>query len=95
MLPKKFYLQNDEKRKQLLLKVKLYTITYDYTLNPYYAEYIKESFDKWGNVIDVLGIMKLTGYDIDEVKYNFHKLMSVHYIDTKKITSYKIIDINH
>ena len=67
MLPKKFYKNNNKKIKELLSKVKLYTITYDYILNPYYGEYIKESFDKWGNIVDVLGFMKLSGLENDEV----------------------------
>ena len=94
MLPKKFYLQNDKKRKQLLLKVKLYTITYDYILNPYYGDYIKESFDKWGNIVDVLGIMRLSGYEKDEVEYNFRQIMKTKYIETKKIKSFTISDIS-
>lgn len=93
MLPKKFYEQNIKKRKKILSKVKLYTITYDYTLNPYFAEYVKESYDKFGNIIDVLGLMELTGYDKDEVEYNFHELMKILYILPKKIDSYQIINI--
>lgn len=94
MLPKKFYKENNKKRKELLSKVKLYTITYDYILNPYYAEYIKESFDKWGNIVDILGIMKITGYEKDEVEYNFSQIMKRNYIETKKIKSFNILDIS-
>ena len=94
MLPKKFYKENNKKRKELLSKVKLYTITYDYILNPYYAEYIKESFDKWGNIVDILGIMKITGYEKDEVEYNFYQIMKRNYIETKKIKSFNILEIS-
>ena len=94
MLPKKFYKNNNKKIKELLSKVKLYTITYDYILNPYYGEYIKESFDKWGNIVDVLGIMKLSGYEKYEVEHNFRQIMKTKYIETKKIKSFTISDIS-
>ena len=95
MLPKTFYKKNIEKRNEVSSKVKLYTITYDYTLNTYFGEYIKESYNKFGNVIDNLGLMKLTGYSKDEVEYNFHQLMKIYYILPKKINEYCITDITH
>lgn len=95
MLPKTFYKQNIDNRKKISSKVKLYTITYDYSLNPYFGEYIKESYDRLGNVIDNLGLMKLTGYSKDEVEYNFHQLMKMYYILPKKINEYSITDITH
>ncbi len=95
MLPKQFQKQNISKRNKLLSQLKMYTITYEYELNPFYAQYIKDSYEKLGTIVDVLGVMKLTGYDKDEVEYNFHQLMSIHYKNTKKITSYSIIEITH
>ena len=95
MLPKTFYKKNIEKRKEISSKVKLYTITYDYTLNPYFGEYVKENYNKFGNIISNLGLMKLTGYSKDEVEYNFHQLMKMYYILPKKITEYSITDITH
>tara|TARA_Y100001937_G_C6952638_1_gene255337 strand:+ start:89 stop:379 length:291 start_codon:yes stop_codon:yes gene_type:complete len=95
MLPKTFYKQNIKNKNDISSKVKLYTITYDYTLNPYFGEYIKESYNKFGNVIDNLGLMKLTGYSKDEVEYNFHQLMKMYYILPKKISEYEIKEITH
>ena len=74
--------------------MKLYTITYDYDLTKYYAEYVKESYNRWGNVVDYLGIMKLTGYNIEESEFNFIQLIKFNYIDTHKISRYKILDIS-
>ena len=95
MLPKMFYKENNKKRKKLLSEVKLYTINYDYVLNPYYAEYIKESYDVWGNVVDILGTIKMTGYSKEEVEYNFYQIMNRDYIGTKKIKSFTITNISH
>ena len=95
MLPKTFYKQNIKNKNEISSKVKLYTIKYDYTLNPYFSEYIKESYDRFGNVISNLGLMKLTGYSKDEVEYNFHQLMKMYYILPKKINEYSITDITH
>jgi len=95
MLPKTFYKQNIKNKNEISSKVKLYTIKYDYTLNPYFGEYIKESYDRFGNVISNLGLMKLTGYSKDEVEYNFHQLMKMYYILPKKINEYSITDITH
>ena len=83
------------KRKEIISKVKLYTITYDYVLNPYFGEYVKESYDRFGNIISDLGLMKLTGYSSDEVEHNFHQLMKMYYVLPKKISEYKIIEITH
>jgi len=94
MLPKSFQKQNIDNKNKLVSTLKLYTITYDYELSKYYGEYIKESYNKWGNIVDNLGIMKLTGYSIDEVEFNFHQLMSIHYIDTHKIMSCFITNIS-
>jgi len=93
MLPKKFYLQNIEKRKKILSNMRLFTITYDYQLNPYYAEYIKESYERWGNIVDYIGVLQLTGYDEEEVIFNFHQIMNNNYINTKKLTEVEITDI--
>lgn len=95
MLPKMFYKENNKKRNELLSEVKLYTINYDYILNPYYADYIKESYDKWGNIVDILGIIKMTGYSKEEVEYNFQQIMKRDYIETKKIKSFTITSISH
>jgi hypothetical protein len=94
MLPKSFQQQNILKKSKLISQMKLYVITYDYELCKYYAEHIKESYDKWGNIVDNLGIMKLIGYDIKEIKSNFNQLMKINYIDTHKINNYDIININ-
>ena len=94
MLPKSFQQQNIDKKNKLTSRMKLYTITYDYDLTKYYAEYIKESYNKWGNIVDYLGIMKLTGYDIEEVEFNFIQLIKFNYIDTHKISRYKILNIS-
>ncbi len=93
MLPKSFQQQNIKKKNALTSRLKLYTITYDYELRKYYAEYIKDSYDRWGNIVEILGIMKLTGYELEEVKFNFHHLMKFNYIDSHKISNYEIIDI--
>jgi len=95
MLPKTFYKENIKKRKEISSKVKLYTITYDYVLNPYFGEYIKESYDRFGNIISDLGLMKLTGYSQSEVEYNFHQLMKMYYVLPKKISEYEIKEITH
>ena len=94
MLPKTFYKENNKKRNKLLSEVKLYTINYDYVLNPYYADYIKKSYDIWGNVVDILGTIKINGYNKDEVEYNFHQIMNRDYIETKKIKSFNITNIS-
>ena len=94
MLPKSFQQQNIDKKNKLTSRMKLYTITYDYDLTKYYAEYIKESYNKWGNIVDYLGVMKLTGYDIEEVEFNFIQLIKFNYIDTHKISRYKILNIS-
>ena len=93
MLPKTFQKQNKEKRQEILSTMQLYTITHDYELNPYYAEYIKESYDRWGNIVDFLGLMQLTGYSEDEVIFNFHQLMRNNYIDTHKLKRIEITNI--
>ena len=95
MLPKMFYTENNKKRNKLLSEVKLYTINYDYVLNPYYADYIKESYDRWGNIVDILGTIKMTGYSKEEVEHNFYQIMNINYIQTKKIKSFTIIDITN
>ena len=97
MLPKKFYLQNNEKRKKILNGMNLYTVKYDYELNPFYGEYVKETYDKCGIIADDIGFMVLTGYEEDEVRTNFSKIMNVCYLDTNKIVSYSVtsIDVNH
>jgi len=94
MLPKSFQQQNIVKKNKLTSRMKLYTITYDYDLTKYYAEYVKESYNRWGNVVDYLGIMKLTGYNIEESEFNFIQLIKFNYIDTHKISRYKILDIS-
>ncbi len=94
MLPKSFQQQNIIKKNKLISQMKLYVITYDYELCKYYGEHIKESYDKWGNIVDNLGIMKLIGYDIKEIKFNFNQLMKVNYINTHKIKNYDIINIS-
>ena len=73
--------------------MRLYTISYDYVLNPYYAEYIKESYKLWGNIVDYLGLMQLTGYNKDEVIFNFHQIIQNNYITTKKLVDVEITDI--
>ena len=93
MLPKKFQEHNKRKRQAILSSMQLYTITYDYQLNPYYAEYIKESYDRWGNIVDFLGVIQLTGYSEEEVIFNFHQLMKNQYIDTHKLESLDILHI--
>lgn len=94
MLPKSFQKQNIISKNKLVSKLKIYTITYDYELSRYYGEYIKESYNLLGNVIDSLGKMKLTGYDIDEVEFNFHQIMTNNYINSHKIMSYNILNIS-
>lgn len=73
--------------------MRLYTIRYDYDLNPYYAEYIKESYKQWGNIVDYLGLMQLTGYNKEEVIFNFHQIIHNNYITTKKLVDVEITDI--
>ena len=94
MLPKSFQQQNIDKKNKLTSRMKLYTITYDYDLTKYYGEYVKESYNKWGNIVDYLGVIKLTGYDIEEAKFNFHQLMKFNYIGTHKLHRYDILNIN-
>tara|TARA_B100001778_G_C18356324_1_gene524345 strand:- start:112 stop:399 length:288 start_codon:yes stop_codon:yes gene_type:complete len=95
MLPINFKEQNQVKRKKLLSTLKTYTITYDYELNSYYGEYIKDSYKRWGNVVDIIGTMKLNGYEKEDIEFNFHQLMKLKYIDTNKLISYTITDITH
>ena len=93
MLPKSFNLQNQEKRAKILNSLKLYTITYDYELSKYYAEYIKDSYNQWGNIVDDIGILQLTGYSLEEVEFNFHQIMETKYIHTKKLVGVEISEI--
>ena len=93
MLPKSFQIQNKKKRDKILHSLKLYTITYDYELSKYYAEYIKESYNQWGNIVDDLGVIQLTGYTLEEVSFNFQQIIETKYIHTKKLVSAEIIDI--
>ena len=95
MLPKTFYKENNKKRSELLSELKLYTIHYDYILNPYYAEYIKESYDRWGNIVDTIGVIQMSGYSKEEVEYNFYKIMEKEYTLTQKIKSFIITNITH
>tara|TARA_B100001758_G_C17956923_1_gene376292 strand:- start:80 stop:370 length:291 start_codon:yes stop_codon:yes gene_type:complete len=95
MLPKNFKYQNIIKRNHLLTTLKTYTLLYDYELTSYYADYVKESYKKWGNIVDVLGIMKINGYNVEDIEFNFHQLMQINYIDTKKIVSYTLTEITH
>ena len=97
MQPKKFYLQNKEKRKKIINGMHLYTVKYDYELNPFYGEYVKETYDKSGIIVDDIGFMVLTGYEEEEVRTNFSKIMNVCYLDTNKIVSYDVtsIEVNH
>jgi len=94
MLPKSFQQQNIDKKNKLTSTLKLYTIIYDYDLTKYYAEYVKESYNQWGNIVDYLGIMKLTGYNIEEIEFNFIQLIKFNYIDTHKIRRYEITNIS-
>jgi len=75
----------------------LYTVKYDYELNPFYGEYVKETYDKSGFIVDDIGFMVLTGYEEEEVRTNFSKIMNVCYLDTNKIVSYDVtsIEVNH
>lgn len=93
MLPKTFHKQNKKNREEVLSTMKLYTITYDYDLTYYYANYIKDSYSKFGNIIDPLGSMQITGYNEEEVIFNFHQLINTHYIETKKLKSVEIQNI--
>jgi hypothetical protein len=93
MLPKSFHIQNKKKRDKILHTLKLYTITYDYELSKYYAEYIKESYNQWGNIVDDLGVIQLTGYSLEEVEFNFYQIMETKYIHTKKLVLVEISDI--
>ncbi len=93
MLPKSFQIQNKKKRDKILHTLKLYTITYDYELSKYYAEYIKESYNQWGNIVDNLGVIQLTGYSLEEVEFNFYQIMETKYIHTKKLVLVEISDI--
>ena len=94
MLPKSFQIQNKNKRDKILNSMKLYTITYDYELSKYYAEYIKESYNQWGNIVDDLGVIQLTGYTLeDAVSFNFHQIIETKYIHTKKLVGVEISDI--
>jgi len=94
MLPKKFYLENKKKHKQIIATMKLYTITYDYELTHYYSEYIKEFYSQLGEIVEPLGVMQLTGYNEEEVIFNFHQLIHNNYIMTKKLKSVEIEDIS-
>jgi hypothetical protein len=94
MLPKTFQQQNIKKKDALTAQLKLYTITYDYELKKYYAEFIKDSYNQWGNIVDNLGVMKLTGYDIEEVRSNFHQIMDFNYVLPHKIKKYEIVNIS-
>ena len=93
MLPKSFQIQNKKKRDKILHTLKLYTITYDYELSKYYAEYIKESYNQWGNIVDNLGVIQLTGYSLEEVEFNFYQIMETKYVHTKKLVLVEISDI--
>lgn len=93
MLPRSFQQQNLYKKTQLEKQLKLYTIIYDYELRKYYASYIRESYYKWGNVVDYLGLMKLTGYNKKEIISNFNQLMQFYYIDSHKLSNYEIIEV--
>lgn len=93
MLPKSFQIQNQNKRDRILTSLKLYTITYDYELSKYYAEYIKESYNNWGNIVDNLGVIQLTGYTLEEVEFNFHQIIKNKYIHTKKLIGVDISEI--
>lgn len=73
--------------------MKLYTVTYDYELSKYYGEYIKESYNRWGNIVDDLGVIQLTGYTLEEIEFNFRQIMETKYIHTKKLVGVEIIDI--
>ena len=72
----------------------LYTVKYDYELNPFYGEYIKETYDKLGVIGDDIGFMMLSGYEEDEIRSNFAEIMNVCFINTKKILSYDILSID-
>ena len=93
MLPKTFQQQNIHKKNKLTSTMKLYTIIYDYELRKYYAEYVRESYEKWGIIVDYLGLMKLTGYNEVEVRLNFNQLIKFYYIDAHKISNYEIKEI--
>jgi hypothetical protein len=95
MLPSTFKEENKKNRTTLLNKLKLYKVTYDYILNPYYGKYIQDIYKETGNVVDSIGVMQLTGYTEEEVEFNFHKLMEIFYTSTKKIESYELISITH
>ena len=93
MLPKMFQQQNKERRNEMISSLGLYTITYDYDLHPLYSEFIKESYEKWGNIVDNIGLMQLTGYNGEEIEFNFHQIMYNNYLLTEKLKSYSVIDI--
>ena len=93
MLPKSFQQQNIDKKNTLTSRMKLYTITYDYELSKYYAEYIKESYNQWGNIVDDLGVIQLTGYTLEDVSSNFYQIIETKYIHTKKLVGVEINDI--
>ena len=93
MLPKSFQIQNKDKRDKILNSMKLYTITYDYELTKYYAHYIKESYNEWGNIVDDLGVLQLTGHTLEEVEFNFYQIMESKYLHSKKLVSVEIMDI--
>tara|TARA_R110002051_G_scaffold231350_1_gene293311 strand:+ start:127 stop:441 length:315 start_codon:yes stop_codon:yes gene_type:complete len=93
MLPKSFQIQNQNKRDKILNSMKLYTIIYDYELSKYYGEYIKESYTQWGNIVDSLGVLQLTGYTLDEAEFNFYQIIETKYINTKKLIGVEITDI--
>lgn len=71
----------------------LYSIKYDYELNPFYSEYIKEVYDKTKEIADDMGFMMMVGYTEEEVRTNFVEMMNICYMDTKKLNSYEITSI--
>lgn len=75
----------------------LYTIKYDYELNPFYSEYIREVYDKTKEIADDVGFVMMVGYDEEEVRTNFAEIMKVCFLNTNKLNSYEItsIEINH
>ena len=71
----------------------LYSLGFYYSFS--FADIITEFYEKTGNVVDVLGVIELTGYNVSEVEFNFHQLMEIYYVSTKKIESYELISITH
>ena len=95
MLPSSFNEENIKKRSKILSDLKLYTITYDYTLSPYFSKYIKNIYKETTNIPEIIGMIQLTGYNNEEVDHNLHKLMNIFYLNTKKLESYEITSITH